>query len=830
MKTNIKSIVDGTDSSPPFLGLTGSGYISDYSIWKDVSRHGCETHPSGMPHGRYWEYQSKDDARRALKVLGHGFMLNSISAASLGSALRPAGHVIEINKLTVLIPARPTDIKRLKTLAKYGITDGQLVKQAKRTAMFWAEPNSICIGLPVVSHGLKYKLTLRGWLVDVTATDSHDGLIVAALAAARSTLNPATRTVAEIVHFVSDAVKAGIAVEADFDVENPWEAYQENSNSLIAELGPHLPGWLRQTSKGLLLRDFQKDGVRFALARGTRAVIADQMGTGKTAQAIGVAQVTKAQRVLVVAPAAVREVWVNEIERWDATRNGVQLMSQGGEAVSVGTRWIITSYDLISSRSAAWKEPNLDLFKSLSLWLKGSAGVDIQNDDSSPKKNKIVFSQPVSDAESAPVPVQRKKAWLNLQRRLSNPHLRALLGWQPDLLILDEAHRTKTADAKRTLAAIALSQASKCALGLTGTPLQNRTDEAATLAQVIFPGQYQELKDSKISAERCRDLLKEISIRRLKVDVLTQLPAMTEQSIRLLGDVVTPNPVDLLEDQWEPPTKLEVPEWANGLTTEVAEFARWVSANLKRVESMRAEIGLKKACRVDVIEYVSDAAKGGPIVVFAAHHNASDALSASLTKLGYRTVVADGRTVPSQRSKVVAKFQSGDIDVLIAGLEALSEGVALTRASTVIFLELGWKPTTHQQARDRLHRMGQTQPVSVMYLIAPHALDLCLASMIENKAQLLADVHEEKVVVLGRCVTAPVAEVRPPEIPLEQANPQEDQPPTFDAKRKLAAERQKRYRERLGEASLTRQREYTRRWRKKNVSHASSVSDSEAES
>jgi SWI/SNF-related matrix-associated actin-dependent regulator 1 of chromatin subfamily A len=536
-------------------------------------------------------------------------------------------------------------------------------------------------------------LRREGLLVRVRVEDALGGVVAAAFQAAGVLKCDAPIPLPEISAWVKEAGRMGVAVDADFDQADPWAALAAEARQVVRARRKKVPGWGAPTKAGLKLRAFQRAGVTFVLSHSGRAMIADEMGTGKTAQAIATAQMLDAKRVLVVAPAAVRYVWREEIPRWAA--GTVQVLERKTDTPRPDARWVVTSYGLISDRTA-----------------KGKDG------------------KPTAAASK-----QRS----------------ALLHWKPDLMVLDEAHHCKSASSRRTLAVIELSKSVSRVLGLTGTPIQNRTDEAATLASVIDPVSYAVLRDAKVSITRCRHLLRELAIRRTKEDVLKELPPVSERTIRLPGPVELPGPEVLC--LWNPPVGL--PRWAKAIDDPgVRAFAGYVPSNLNQVESLRAMIGAGKAASRTVVNYIHEIAEQQPVVVFAHHHGAADALVKALAAKSLRVAVADGRTTAKVRMGVVTAFQRGKFDVLIAGMEALGEGVTLTQAHQAVFVELPWKPATIQQARDRLHRIGQEAPVDVTYFVAPHALDICLAAMIGSKADLIADVHVEEVRVFGQAHVA----------------------------------------------------------------------------
>ena len=115
--------------------------------------------------------------------------------------------------------------------------------------------------------------------------------------------------------------------------------------------------------------------------------------------------------------------------------------------------------------------------------------------------------------------------------------------------------------------------------------------------------------------------------------------------------------------------------------------------------------------------------------------------------------MVDGRTSGMARFKTEAAFQNGEIEVFIGGINAAGEAITLTRADTVIFVEMDWVPAALLQAEDRIHRVGQKANCLVLHLIAkfegdaPWAtlqnLDVSLIDIIGSKMDRIGSVLDE---------------------------------------------------------------------------------------
>ena len=100
--------------------------------------------------------------------------------------------------------------------------------------------------------------------------------------------------------------------------------------------------------------------------------------------------------------------------------------------------------------------------------------------------------------------------------------------------------------------------------------------------------------------------------------------------------------------------------------------------------------------------------------------------------LRYRTIGAS--TSAKARKEAVAAFQAGELDVLVGSVLVIGEGLTLTAADEVILVERPWRPDQMEQAIRRLHRIGQTRPVTVRQLVTPRTVDRAQWDALHTKA------------------------------------------------------------------------------------------------
>jgi SWI/SNF-related matrix-associated actin-dependent regulator of chromatin subfamily A-like protein 1 len=146
-----------------------------------------------------------------------------------------------------------------------------------------------------------------------------------------------------------------------------------------------------------------------------------------------------------------------------------------------------------------------------------------------------------------------------------------------------------------------------------------------------------------------------------------------------------------------------------------------------------------------------------PLVVFAEHI----AIQKAVIERFPESVHILGSDSARNRQRAVDAFQSEDgPQLIVCSMKAASQGLTLTRASNVAFLELDWTPARHDQAEDRLHRIGQESAVMAWYLLAPNTIDETMAELLERKRNVINAVTDGQVRDEERLVDAVVRELR----------------------------------------------------------------------
>jgi SNF2 family DNA or RNA helicase len=240
-------------------------------------------------------------------------------------------------------------------------------------------------------------------------------------------------------------------------------------------------------------------------------------------------------------------------------------------------------------------------------------------------------------------------------------------------------------------------------------------------------------------------------VRRLKSEVLPQLPAKRQVVV----------PVALTNEPEYRLAEEDVVEWLRSQPLDLRELDAKIAATL-RAERLAQLTALQRlAARgklAAALAWIHDfQASGEPLVLFARHREIQEAVlkrfPAALHLLGEDGIV--------ERERAVAAFQrEGGPSLIVCATRVAGQGITLTRASNVCFLELEWTPALHDQAEDRCHRIGQRDAVTAWYLLAAETIDETMARLIQRKRQVVDAVTDGRALPDGGLIDGVVRELR----------------------------------------------------------------------
>lgn len=499
-------------------------------------------------------------------------------------------------------------------------------------------------------------------------------------------------------------------------VERLFESFQKTVDSSRAKETLNqinIPGlW-----GGAPLRPYQYAGIEF-LVRHERTIIADDMGIGKTLQALCATKARGAWPVLVVCPAVVKLNWAVETRMWFPTANVSILSGRPGSRAKTPT---------LTIRRPGGQAP--ELYRPLVQTLEADV---------------VIINYDVLHAWSAELMAKQ------------------FIGF-----IADEAHYLKSLEARRTQIARLIAtgwdaKAKKVVhkgipvrILATGTPVMNRPIELpsllymigrmgtfGTMRQFLETYTYPVYGGFGVTYEGGRNLndLNAILrgsgalIRRTKDEVLTELPGKARVSI----------PVELTNAAEYERAERDVARWigqAKASATGDVSAAVEAEEKARRAETLVRFGALRQLAAEGKREAIIDWAKeflsqtDRKLVVFGYHVATVTALAEALS-----APRIDGSTKPEDRQAIVQAFQNDPTcRVVCCQIRAGGVGITLTAASDVAFAELDWTPAMHDQAEDRCYRLGQTRPVTAWYFIGNQTIDDEMWQMIESKRALVTE-------------------------------------------------------------------------------------------
>jgi hypothetical protein len=438
-----------------------------------------------------------------------------------------------------------------------------------------------------------------------------------------------------------------------------------------------------------------------AAASGHRTfLLADEPGLGKTAQALLAAQAAGAYPLLVVVPNVVKTNWAREAALWTPNRPST-VIHGNGDTIDGFADIVIVNYEVLDRH----------------------------------------------------------------------------VGWLGDLgfrgMVLDEAHFIKNKSSQRSQHVLQLSERIRARtsrpllMALTGTPLINDIDDFRAIWQFLGwiddkkprAELMQSLEETGLTpidpgfyaAARARVIDLGI-VRRRKVDVAADIPA------RRIADI----PVELDDEAGRSIREAErelarrlVSRYERALETRtsgvlvdgidhelVRRVAMWEREDSTKTDenvfSMMRRIGQAKAGLA--ADYTAQLAHSvGKVVFFAKHVDVMDLAEQTFEKRGIPYSSIRGDQTPTSRQKNIDAFVNDpDVSVIVCSLSAAGVGINLQVASNVVLAELSWTDAEQTQAIDRVHRIGQDEPVTAWRIIAAQTIDTRIVELIDSKAGLAA--------------------------------------------------------------------------------------------
>lgn len=315
--------------------------------------------------------------------------------------------------------------------------------------------------------------------------------------------------------------------------------------------------------------------------------------------------------------------------------------------------------------------------------------------------------------------------------------------------ILDEAQYIKNSSTQNAKAVKAIRSAQRFAL--TGTPVENRLSELWSIFDFLMPGllfrysRFREKFEAPIVRQGDEQALARLSrmtapfiLRRLKRDVLTELPEKTE---RLLPATMEDAQRQVYRDTLQE-LRRQLEDSRDGRFSGQSRMT--ALALLTRLRQICCDPRLccegytGESCKLEAcIELLKEAAAGGhKVLLFSQFTSMLALIRQRLAEEGIGCYVLQGSTSKEQRAALVDTFNRDDTPVFLISLKAGGTGLNLTGADIVIHYDPWWNLSAQNQATDRAHRIGQKNPVQVVRLVVRDTVEEKILRMQEDKWRL----------------------------------------------------------------------------------------------
>jgi hypothetical protein len=399
------------------------------------------------------------------------------------------------------------------------------------------------------------------------------------------------------------------------------------------------------------------------------------------------------QRVIVVCPASVKYNWKNESNLWRPDYKVLVIKTKNDFVLPEEGQIVIVNYDILPD----WLTPRKE-----------------KNEDGTESKRKTYH--------------------------IPDEH-RLLLSQVT--VIADEIHYCKNYKASRSAKFIGLQKHVKRCWGLTGTPLMNRPFDLWGVLSAIgcekqfasFPKFVDLFNGSRnkwggyefgLPTVECSERMKRVMLRRLKSEVLKDLPAKTYQTIMI--DELSAKDKKVLDACAK--ELIDTDEEDGTFEEKISRIDLDSLPSFESFSKIRAMIASSRIpAMIEIVEEYEETET--PLVVFSAHRAPIDELA---KREGWAVITGDVKA--EDRTEIVRRFQAGELKGVGLTISAGGVGLTLTRASHVLFVDKDWTPGNNMQSEDRLHRIGQTNCVLVKSMVSNHPLDIHVHNLIEYKIEM----------------------------------------------------------------------------------------------
>ena len=446
--------------------------------------------------------------------------------------------------------------------------------------------------------------------------------------------------------------------------------------------------YVKLDKRGWSAFNHQKDGIKF-LIKNKKCILADDMGLGKTYQSIVAALESGSERVLIICPSSLKINWMREVQNFCDDVSIIQ-----------GTHWNPSRFTIM----------NYDILKNFHT-------IEERN--------------------------REYEDW-ELRREIAD--------FNPDLLILDEAHYIKNHKSKRGAILKDLSKNFNCdrVWLLTGTPIANRPMDYYNLLSIIdspVANNWVHYAKTYCEGMRFKKGGKYVWVTK-GASNLGELSTKTKRTIlrRKKEDVLD------LPEKLITPVYLELQNvdgyksvWENYMTKRKLEGKKGNPAkDIVEMTLLRSFIAMETVpYSIEKTEEALELNK--KVIIFC---NFNDEMDYFLRHFGNKAVSVRGGMTDKQKQMSVDRFQEDDSCMVFVGqIKAAGVGLTLTKAEIVIMNSLDWVPGNHEQAEDRAYRIGQKETVNIYYMLIDDTIDTLVWYILNEKKKVIGTIMGEDDII-----------------------------------------------------------------------------------
>ncbi|GGD80680.1 DEAD/DEAH box helicase [Microbacterium murale] len=492
----------------------------------------------------------------------------------------------------------------------------------------------------------------------------------------------------------------------DWELMGPlYKAFETGAGGSAASMElPPTPEYDHISPKGLEVMVHQSRFLESVRAGHRSFLLADEPGLGKTAQSVLAASIADAYPLLVVVPNVVKMNWAREVERWTPQRRATVIQGDGADIDAFADVFIV-NYEILD-RHLSWLS---------SIGLKGMV-VDeahfIKNLSSQRSQNVLALASRIRERSHDPLMMALTGTPL-INDVEDFDAIWRFLGWttgdKPGAELMEKLDDTGLTPADKSFYAEA-----RDAVISMGIVRRKKKDVAADLPDKLIADLPVQLDD-----EFGR------GIRQAERELGERLAAKYRRIVQARGD-----------------RGLEPGEIDDDIVRLVAhnelEESKAAGTGGDNVFTMVRKIGQAKAQLA--ADYAAQLQRSvGKVVFFAKHIDVMDQAEAHFAASGIRYVSIRGDQTTPARQQAIDDFNGDEsVGIAVCSLTAAGVGLNLQAASNVVLAELSWTAAEQTQAIDRVHRIGQDEPVTAWRIIAAHTIDTKIAELIDQKQGLAA--------------------------------------------------------------------------------------------